>query len=383
MPFSFPWLQLLNTYQSVDDMRDVLAERHQQASPSMIDRVIVLGASEEGARFVSRCNEVGIEVVALADDNPDKIGQQIDSIFVTPTSGLLEFDRNTPVIIASHRVLEAVARLKNEGFATVVPLALMQILDPGRFPPHMFYDGLLENLYEDREKLHKLANRLADDASRRTMDAVVGFRMTFDSELLRPVLDMDLYFPEGVFELGSDEVFLDCGTYDGDSIRWFIERSKGNYERIVGFEPDTATYQKLKENFSDNSRIETVNKGVYLNEAVLHFDNAGTRGSLLSEPGTKSGIGVPVCSIDDFLSGGRATYIKMNIEGAEIAALKGARQTILKWQPKLAISVYHRPADLWEIAAVIDSISPNYKFYLRQHDGGIIETVLYAIPTMK
>ncbi len=364
-------------------MRDVLAERHQQVLPSKIDRVAVLGASEEGERFVSQCIEVGVEVVAVVDDNPDKIGQQIGYLSVIPTSGLLDLDRNIPVIIASHRVLDAVARLKKEDFKTVVPLGLIQVLDPDRFIPHMFYDGLLENLFEDREKLNQFANRLTDDASRKTMDAVIGFRLTFDSELLRPVLDLDLYFPEGIFELGNDEIFLDCGTFDGDSIRWFIERSKGKYERIIGFEPDTATYQKLVDNFASNARVETVNKGVYSNEDILHFDNAGTRGSLLSKPGEKSAISIPVCSIDDVMSGGRATYIKMNIEGAEIAAIKGARQTILKWQPKLAISVYHRPADLWEIAAVIDTISPNYTFYLRQHDGGIIETVLYAIPALK
>ena len=74
------------------------------------------------------------------------------------------------------------------------------------------------------------------------------------------------------------------------------------------------------------------------------------------------------------------TYIKMNIEGAEIDALKGAAGSIARWTPKLAIAVYHRPSDLWQIAEVVRGLNPNYDLYLRQHDGGVIETVLYALP---
>jgi hypothetical protein len=70
----------------------------------------------------------------------------------------------------------------------------------------------------------------------------------------------------------------------------------------------------------------------------------------------------------------------MNIEGSEIEALQGAAQSIRRWNTKLAISVYHRPTDLWQIPELVRSLNPDYRFYLRQHDGGIIETVLYACP---
>ena len=69
----------------------------------------------------------------------------------------------------------------------------------------------------------------------------------------------------------------------------------------------------------------------------------------------------------------------MNIEGAEIDALYGARKTIERWTPKLAVSVYHRASDLWQIPEIVHEFSPDYELYLRQHDGGVIETVLYAI----
>ena len=84
-------------------------------------------------------------------------------------------------------------------------------------------------------------------------------------------------------------------------------------------------------------------------------------------------------SHDEVLAGQRASYIKMNIEGAEIDALHGAHRTIEHWLPKLAISVYHRPSDLWRIPQLVRELGSRYALFLRQHDGGVIETVLYAI----
>ena len=68
------------------------------------------------------------------------------------------------------------------------------------------------------------------------------------------------------------------------------------------------------------------------------------------------------------------------LSGAEIDALYGAANTLRKYRPTLMLSVYHRPADLWRIPEVVDEIAPGYQFYFRQHDGGTIESVLYAVP---
>ena len=70
----------------------------------------------------------------------------------------------------------------------------------------------------------------------------------------------------------------------------------------------------------------------------------------------------------------------MNIEGAEVSALLGAKYTIQNNTPKLAICVYHNPRDIWEIPQIIRAISNSYEFYLRHHDGGIIQLILYATP---
>lgn len=289
---------------------------------------------------------------------------------------LADLDKNIPVVIASHRVLKASDRMRGMGFQTVVPFALLQVTEPAIFPPHMFYDGWVEDLFANRERYVALAKMLADDFSRRVLDANLGYRMTCDVAELRPIIEWDLYGPANLLRYGNHEVYIDGGTFDGDSIRLFIDRVGGRFDRVIGFEPDTGTFARLQANFSHEPRVEAVNKGLYSHSATLYFDNAGTRGSILTDAAV--GVEVPVTSIDEVLGEAPVTFIKLNIEGAEQPALHGAVRAIRRCAPTLAISAYHRPADLWQIPALVHELNKDYQLYLRQHDGGVIETVLYA-----
>lgn len=91
-----------------------------------------------------------------------------------------------------------------------------------------------------------------------------------------------------------------------------------------------------------------------------------------------SGNNVHYDALGHILSEG-ASYIKMDIEGAELKALEEARNTIVNYKPKLAICVYHKPEDIIEIPLYIHKIVPEYRFYLRHHSKTAEETVLYAI----
>ena len=371
------WLDALRRYPSASAMREELAARHPGFVSGRPPRLAVLGAGPEGRRLVGLCAALGIEIAALCDDNADLQGVEIGGHRVCSTSALDKIDVTTPVIIASHRVLDAMARVRAAGFNRVAPFALLQVLAPEQFPPHMFYKDWLDDLFENRAQYTRLRDALADDASRRVLDAVIGFRITLDPEILRPVIDPDLYAPAGLFPLGEDEVYVDAGAFDGDSIRMFIERTSNKFKRILAFEPDSATYARLAVEFADDARITTVNKGLFTENTSLRFEGAGTRGSALAEAGD---VMVPVVALDDVLGGDSVSYIKMNIEGAELDALRGARRAIAEWAPRLAISAYHRPGDLWAVPELIRQLHPGYALYLRQHDGGVIETVAYALP---
>lgn len=371
-----PWLASLDAYRSAAEVRRDLAARH-PAFASPLSEVAIVGAAEEGRRLLALCAQHGIAVRAVVDDDPKKHGVHMGSYVIAATSSLRGLDRAIPVVVASHRVLRATESLRGMGFTQIASFAVLQLLDPESFPPHIFYRGLIEDLLEQRDRYRALAARLADDLSRRVLDAAIGFRLTLDAELLRPIVEWDLYGPAGLLTYGDDEVYVDAGSYDGDTIRLFIERVHGRFARILAFEPDRATFARLAAHFTTEPRVEPFNLGLHCTEAVLSFDDAGTRGSTLADRG---GSETSVVSLDQVVRGSRVTYIKMNIEGAELDALRGAAQTITRWKPKLAVSAYHRPADLWRVPETIQDIDSSYRLYVRQHDGGIIESVVYALP---
>jgi len=370
------WLDSLYQFKSVEEIRDRTRADNGAFDPTRLEHVVIVGAADEGVRLMELCAKHGIEVDAVCDDNPSKLNMKIGKTLVEPVDILKGFDKDVPIIIASHRVLKVLERLSGMGFKHVAPFALLQVLDPKRFPPHMFYDGWLEDLFEHRERYTALAGYLADDWSRRVLDAVLGFRLTLDARKLSPIIEWELYGPANLIRYGNDEVYVDGGSFDGDSIRLFIERVQGQFARILGFEPDKNTFLRLVANFAHEKRVEPINAGLHRHKATLHFDNAGTRGSILVDEG---GIEVPVVGLDEVLGGERVSFIKMNIEGAELEALKGGEQSIRRWGPKLAISAYHRASHLWQVPDVIRNLRSDYRLYLRQHDGGVIETVMYAL----
>ncbi|MEX2009494.1 MAG: FkbM family methyltransferase, partial [Dongiaceae bacterium] len=205
----------------------------------------------------------------------------------------------------------------------------------------------------------------------------LGFRQTLDPALLAPIVEWDLYDPAGLIGYGEDEVYVDGGSFDGDTIRLFIARVHGRFSRVLAFEPDPETFARLRGNFAWDPRIEPINAGLHRRRDVLRFHNDASRGAIFQAEGA---IEMPVVALDEVLAGDRVSFIKMNIEGAEIEALAGAAGSIRRWRPKLAISAYHRPSDLWRVAETVHALCPDYDLYLRQHDGGVIETVLYALP---
>ena len=114
---------------------------------------------------------------------------------------------------------------------------------------------------------------------------------------------------------------------------------------------------------------------VYDNNSKLYF-SSNSSSTKISNDGD---IEVDVIKLDDFFKAHEApTFIKMDIEGAELAALKGCAETISRYKPKLAICVYHKPEDIFEIPEYILSLNPDYKMYLRHYTNLVNETVLYC-----
>ena len=113
------------------------------------------------------------------------------------------------------------------------------------------------------------------------------------------------------------------------------------------------------------------NKTEYLN-----IYDAGSNSNTNKKTGTT--FKALCVALDQIIELEEITFINMDIEGAEIQALEGCKNLIKKYEPDLAISVYHEPSQLWEVLLKIKKYSDNYQFFLRNYTGRVAETVLYA-----
>lgn len=187
------------------------------------------------------------------------------------------------------------------------------------------------------------------------------------------------YLDEKFMDLVSEEgVFIDAGCLDLGDTKRYIDRNP-NFKKIYAFEPGCKNYEKClerKKQFCNDDRIEIVNKGLWSCETEMSFfENAAS--STITEGGTTS---IEVTSLDNFMEGKeKVTFIKMDIEGAEMEALNGAKEIIKRDKPDLAICIYHKNEDILDIPNYILDLNPEYKLYIRHYSCYKWETVLYAV----
>lgn len=183
------------------------------------------------------------------------------------------------------------------------------------------------------------------------------------------------YFDLKELNLGN-EYFVDAGALDGNTTKCFLSQVTAGH--VYAFEPNPKQFERTRAALHTYPQVELLPYGLFDRNDVLRFDpmegNAGS--ARCSESGS---IQIEVRKLDDLLGSRKVTFLKMDIEGSELAALRGAERIIREQRPKLAICVYHKPEDLWEIPSLLLSYHPDYKLYLRHYSINETETILYAI----
>ena len=182
------------------------------------------------------------------------------------------------------------------------------------------------------------------------------------------------YFEADYYNISDNEVYVDCGAFDGDSIREFNEYTNGKYEEIYAFEPDEISFRLLEKTVENLHNVTLFPYATGEEEGEAFFNSTGTLGASIADKGNA----IQIKTLDGLLKDKRVSLIKMDIEGAELDTLKGAEEIIKTYKPKLAVCIYHKLEDIITIPQYIKSIVPEYKFKVRQHSRSMLETVLYA-----
>ena len=227
----------------------------------------------------------------------------------------------------------------------------------------VFGDVLFDDAFVGAH-LHELEQAYAlmtDEQSRKVFTGVAEFYYTGKPELLDSITtDKDEAF--SLLSLGSNEVYVDLGAYNGDTIDEFLHYCGGSYRKIVALEPNAKNFEKLQAHCAGMPHVTLWRLGAWDKNTTLTFNNKAGRNSAVAAQGVQT----RVAAVDSILCGLRPTYIKADVEGADYETLLGMRQA-LTYKPKLNFAAYHRFEDLFRLPMLIHRLNPSYRIYLRHH----------------
>jgi FkbM family methyltransferase len=202
-----------------------------------------------------------------------------------------------------------------------------------------------------------------------------------------------MYFEPEIISLTDDEIFVDTGAFIGDTIQQFItfqsEQTKNTrYKKIIALEPDSENFMKLENRIKENNwqNVFCYKNGAWNEQKNLTFSEGLDCGSTICVENcnthtqvTSRVTVIEANTLDNIIGEDKATFIKMDIEGAELNAIQGCVSVLVRDKPKLVISVYHKKEDIYVIPLLLEQLVPSYHFYLRHYTDTAADTVLYAV----
>ena len=277
--------------------------------------------------------------------------------------------------VVDARPLTAMDRLREAGVRDAIPYFTLLRIAPDLFRPIERSEFNRRDIQENQGKYEWLHGRLSDEVSRRTLQRVTQFRLTWSLDCMAgfSVNEEGQYF-EPFVALTPGEVFVDGGGYDGQTTQGFVARCP-EYRRVYYFEPNPGMMELSRKRLGGLRAVTFVPKGLFSRDGLVRFDPDAKSASRIS---LKGSLEIPVVRLDSGVSEA-VTFVKLDLEGAECDALEGAREHIQKDRPKLAVSVYHDQRDFWRVPEIVLREHQAYQMYLRHYTEGPLETVMYFI----
>lgn len=352
-------------------------------------KIVLWGAVETN---VKKAHSLFNNLECIIDNDSEYWGLKCEGLTIYSPEHLYAFTPSTHAILVTvhmsniYSVMKAIKQVDNFEI-----FYLNAVTDK-------FFCFFSNQLYDNYEKIREIEKELYDDTSKKVYREVVKRRIigaTGEFNDLKTGTDPQYIFRH-MYEKVCDEVIIDCGGYIGDSVEKFVLSFGNNVKKIYSFECFQDNIVKIKEKgkeLKENGWRGELVVAPYAvsdkNDTIIFNDIGKPEGGYLPDSRLTvqyneklapiNTIEVETKTIDDYLpENERVTLIKMDIEGAEYDALKGAEKTIKKCKPRLAISIYHNPSDYWRIYELIHSFSDEYQFAVRHHQNNHLDTVLYA-----
>ena len=351
------------------------------------DGLVIAGASGLVAgHTLAGLTRLGISPVAVVDNNPALWGSKVHGVDVmSPGDAVRRYpDAAYVAAIFTHTPLRR--QLRELGASRVVSYAPLFHKYPETFLPYFAVDTP-SVIAAQADLVRRAATLWADEESASLYAAILDWFVTLDSDAVPPPLPAsETYFPE-LLALRSDEVFVDCGAFDGDTVLTYASTCGGRYGTIIALEPDPATFASLSANIAALDRAVPMNAAAGARRGTIPFVASGALSSHAVSAGAQGIapggplVDVDVVTLDELAP--RPTYVKMDIEGFEREALTGARALLSGGETAFAVTLYHRMTDLWQLPLLIHESAPDLQLFLRHYAEDWAETICYAVPASR
>ncbi len=272
--------------------------------------------------------------------------------------------------------LEVKNRLDEMGFKNISYLAFYKYSTCRALVEPPFITDFIEDFKHNASQYDSTYNLLHDKKSKEIFQKVINFKISFDYEFMQGFTNdhEGQYFDKEIVPNLPNISFLDGGGYVGDTATEVI-KNYPDFKKIWLIEPIPENIRIAKRELGHINNIEFLTCGVSNKKETLYFNEEKSFSTIYGK-GTQS---VEVDTIDNIVNE-KVDFIKLDIEGAEQSAIDGAKKTIKRYKPVLAICIYHKAEDWYKIPQKVLAIQSDYDVYLRHYMEGIFESVMYFIP---
>lgn len=351
--------------------------------------IVLMGAGGLGRRALAGLRAHGVEPLAFADNG--RQGTIVDGVQVlSPEAAARAFGGRAAFVVtiwganSPHRFAHSRGQLRALGCDVVCSFPPLFWKYAENLLPFYLQD-LPSRVLDDRASVLQAFDLWEDAASRVEYVSQVRLRLAADFDGLSHPVAHPQYFPDDLFAWSDSEWIVDGGAYDGDTIRTVSTKFGDRFAHVLAVEPDPASFQKLEATVaalrpSVRAKVDCRQLALGSERTTLHLDASGTASSATSAAPSAGTIAVTAETIDALVDGTRPTFVKLDIEGFEIDALEGARETIAASAPVLAVCVYHEQDHLWRIPLLLRAWREDYALFLRPHNEEGWDLVCYAVP---
>lgn len=327
--------------------------------------IVMYGMGNGADKIISRLDTLGVEIADFFASDGFVRGQYFHDKRVLSFSEIKE-KYSDPIILVSFgserdEVIELISEISRnyELYLPDVPVAGEDVFDREFFDKHI----------KDLEKAYDL---FEDGLSRTVFCDVIAYKLTGKIEYLLKNTQSDKEVYTELFDMSKWSCTADLGAYNGDSAS-FVSALAPSVERIIALEPDRKNFIKLENNSKElSASVEAHNVCAWNEKTTLYFERGGNRNSTVSGIGHTASVGdtkrieVRADTLDNILDGRSVDFIKLDVEGSELEAIKGCEKAIAELAPDMLASGYHRSEDIFLIPIKLKELLPNHKIYFRR-----------------